>query len=135
MNKRFIILLISGLIACLAFDFTDVKANCSLTEIKEELIISDLDTDFYDRTHYQSAISASSTDFCIPRPTSFSGPSRIQSNGKRHLQSYRLTSALMTGGKSVNLNITSFYKSDYFRIPSGLSENTRDLIRLGKLII
>lgn len=135
MKRNIIIYLIIVLFSCMTFNscrmISDNTGSTSATKIE---IVEDLaDIEFI--SSHLASISTSDSDFYVPRPTSFSGPSRIQSTGKRNIQTYRAQTALLKGGKSFGQINSAVYTLDFFRFPSGLAENTHHLISLGKLII
>lgn len=135
MYKRLFILLICGFMACLSFELSKAAHSSPSVDFSEELNILATQNNFHELSSCPAYISAATSDLCVPRPSTLSGPSRVQSSGKRNLQFNRFCPVLLKGGKSVQPNITSIYNSDFFKFPSGLSENTHHLISLGKLII
>ncbi len=135
MNRKFLIIILLGILSLLTFDARQTETKDVLVLNGRELLICGDGTGTSVTPELLASITAYDTGLSTPRPTSFSGQSRIQSNGKRNTQSNRLQFTLLKGGKTINTNNLRTISLDFVKFPSGFSEVTHHLISLGKLII
>lgn len=82
-----------------------------------------------------TAVSASDSDLCIPRPTNYSAPVRSNSQAKR-ITNENIQPLVMTiGGKHTCLNNFISYLNSHISCISGILRPEKFFICLNKLII
>lgn len=83
-----------------------------------------------------STISATETEFSLPRQTNFSPVPRAQSSARRNINNGISTAkSFISSGKLIDCNFTDIYRKTIILFPSGIHGLNHHLIILRKLII
>lgn len=80
-------------------------------------------------------ISASESEFCLPRQVSFGNTNRVQSTVRRTAGAQRINLEFAKSGKVVNAGLRYVIQLQSVIAHSSLAEPSRKLLCLGKLII
>lgn len=88
-----------------------------------------------EETVYQTVISESQSELCLPRQISVASCQRIQSGARRTVGSGRNNIEFTKSGKIINADIRYFVQKKSIIIHSSLIEPAHRLLYLGKLII
>ena len=86
-------------------------------------------------TSYQTNISASESELCLPRQVSFANSNRVQSSARRTTTAHRSNLEFAKSGKVVNAGLRYIIQHQSIIVHSTLVEPTHRLLCLGKLII
>lgn len=80
-------------------------------------------------------LSETDSDFCLPAKVSFASPARVQSGARRTDNIQRNTFEFVKAGKLINSGIRCFMLRTSLSGNSSLSDPSRKLLFLGRLII
>jgi hypothetical protein len=84
---------------------------------------------------FESSVSATESEFCVPRQVSFANTQQVQSTARRTVNTQRNSFEFAKSGKVINAGIRYFVQKLSIATGSRLCDPSHILFSLGKLII
>lgn len=123
----YIIIVLIAALTCIYSDKHNDSESRNIDLVNSVLLMPDSSS---------STISATETEFSLPRQTNFSPVPRAQSSARRNINNGISTAkSFISSGKLIDYNFTDIYRKTIILFPSGIHGLNHHLIILRKLII
>ena len=84
---------------------------------------------------YQTTLSETESELCLPRQVSFAGPQQVQNSARRTSSTQRNSFEFTKAGKVENAGVRYFIQTTFIITRSPLADPANILLSSGKLII
>ena len=125
--KRLLKYIFLIIVAAAFWSGEDITAHTFADDIQQESV--------FNKASVSTSVSATESEFCIPRQASFANTQQVQCSARRTNSAQRSNLEFAKSGKVINAGITYLIQKTSLITHSSQIEPAHRLLSLGKLII